>query len=39
MNGGSGQAVCGLLKGQGREKVAIEHVVVARARRGTWARG
>jgi hypothetical protein len=28
MSGGSGRAVCGLLKGRGREEVAGEHVVV-----------
>jgi hypothetical protein len=34
MSGGSGRAVCGLLKGRGREKVAGEHVVVGTSTAG-----
>jgi hypothetical protein len=36
MSGGSGRAVCGLLKGRGREKVAGERVVVGASTTGTW---
>jgi hypothetical protein len=34
MSGGSGRAVCGLLKGRGREKVVGERVVVVASTTG-----